>query len=61
MRSFAHDLGQARRLADEVLFLDEGRLLEHAPAAAFFAGPETAEARGFIAGELYTDERERGA
>ena len=28
-----HDLGQARRLADEVLFLHQGRLVEQAPAA----------------------------
>ncbi len=53
-----HDLGQARRLADEVLFLHGGRLLEHGPAEAFFAAPATAEARAFIAGELYTDGRE---
>jgi tungstate transport system ATP-binding protein len=32
-----HDLGQARRLADDVVFLHRGRLAEHAPAEAFFA------------------------
>jgi tungstate transport system ATP-binding protein len=47
-----HDLGQARRLADEILFLDRGRLLEQAPAAAFFAGPRSPAARRFLAGEL---------
>lgn len=47
-----HDLGQARRLADEILFLDRGRLLEQAPAAVFFAGPRTAAARRFLAGDL---------
>ncbi|WP_149539598.1 ATP-binding cassette domain-containing protein [Siccirubricoccus phaeus] len=47
-----HDLGQARRLAAEVLFLHQGRLLEQAPAEAFFAGPATAEARAFLRGEL---------
>jgi tungstate transport system ATP-binding protein len=47
-----HDLGQARRLADEVLFLHHGRLLEHAPAEQFFTEPRTAEARAFIRGEL---------
>ncbi len=46
------DLGQARRIADEILFLHRGRLLEHGPAERFFARPETAEARAFIAGEL---------
>jgi tungstate transport system ATP-binding protein len=47
-----HDLGQARRLAGRVLFLHKGRLLEDAPAQTFFAGPATAEARAFLAGDL---------
>ncbi len=47
-----HDLGQARRLAGEVLFLHRGRLREQSPAAAFFAGPATPEAAAFLRGEL---------
>ncbi len=47
-----HDLGQARRLADEILFMHQGRLLEKQPAEAFFDQPETAEAAAFIRGEL---------
>ena len=47
-----HDLGQARRLADEVLFLHDGRLLERGDAAAFLAGPQTAAAQAFVRGEL---------
>jgi len=47
-----HDLGQARRLADEVLFLHRGRLVEHAPAQEFFAGPRTEEGHAFLAGSL---------
>ena len=47
-----HHLGQARRLAEDVAFLHEGRLIEHRPAAAFFAGPERPEARAFLAGDL---------
>lgn len=47
-----HDLGQARRIADEVVFLHAGRLREHAPADAFFAGPRSAEAAAFLKGEL---------
>ncbi len=46
------DLGQARRLADEILFLHQGHLLERAPAEEFFTRPATAEARAFIAGDL---------
>lgn len=47
-----HDLGQARRLADDVLFLHHGRLVEQAPASDFFAGPKTAEASAFLEGSL---------
>ncbi|HEX7967438.1 MAG TPA: ATP-binding cassette domain-containing protein [Stellaceae bacterium] len=47
-----HDLGQARRLADEVVFLHRGRVLERAPASTFFAGPTSEAARAFLAGEL---------
>ena len=49
-----HDIGQARRLANEVLFLHQGRLLEHSPAADFFARPATTAAARFIRGELLT-------
>jgi tungstate transport system ATP-binding protein len=47
-----HDLGQARRLADEIVFLHRGRLLEQRPAAEFFARPATPEAAAFIEGRL---------
>ncbi len=47
-----HDLGQARRLAGEVLFLHQGRLIERGPAEAFFAAPRTPEAAAFIRGDL---------
>jgi tungstate transport system ATP-binding protein len=47
-----HDLGQARRLADEIVFLHRGRILEHAPAEKFFTAPASPEAAAFIRGEL---------
>lgn len=47
-----HDLGQARRLADEVVFLHNGRVLEQLDAEAFFAGPSTEEGRAYLAGTL---------
>jgi tungstate transport system ATP-binding protein len=46
------DLGQARRLADEILFLHEGKLLEHTPAEVFFKRPQSAAAQAFLNGEL---------
>lgn len=47
-----HNLGQARRLADEILFLYEGRLVERAPVGQFFSAPASPEAAAFIRGEL---------
>ncbi len=47
-----HDIAQARRLAADVMFLNHGRLLEHAPATEFFASPKDPVAAGFLAGEL---------
>ena len=47
-----HDLGEARRLAGEVVLLHRGRLVEAAAASRFFDAPQTLEARTFIAGEL---------
>ena len=47
-----HELGQARRLADEVLFLHWGRLVERSPADSFFTQPRTPEADAFVRGEL---------
>jgi tungstate transport system ATP-binding protein len=47
-----HDMGQARRLAGDIVFLAKGRLIEHAPAERFFVAPATPEARAFLAGDL---------
>lgn len=47
-----HNLGQATRLADDVVFMSAGRVWEHAPVRRFFTRPESAEARLFIQGEL---------
>ena len=47
-----HDLGQARRLADEILFLHRGRISERAEAQGFFAGPSSDPAQAFLEGRL---------
>jgi tungstate transport system ATP-binding protein len=49
-----HDLGQARRLANDIVFLHKGKLLEHTPAATFFDTPSTQQAAAFLRGELLT-------
>ena len=47
-----HNLGQARRLGDEVIYLHHGRIMERTPVEQFFARPSTPEAAAFIKGEL---------
>lgn len=47
-----HDHGQAQRLADEVLFLHRGRLLEQGPARRFFDTPAMPEVRAFLDGRI---------
>ena len=47
-----HNLGQARRLGDEILFLNQGRLVERAPADRFFNRPASPETEAFLKGEL---------
>jgi len=47
-----HDIGQARRLADDVVFLHHGRLIEAAPRDAFFDAPQSPEATAYLNGDL---------
>ena len=47
-----HDLGQARRLADDIIFMHQGRLIERAGAEEFFEHPRTPHAEAFLNGEL---------
>ena len=47
-----HDLGEARRLAGDVILLHRGTVLELARGEQFFARPASEAARRFIAGEL---------
>jgi tungstate transport system ATP-binding protein len=47
-----HDLGQAHRLASEIVLLHRGRIIERTRASEFFTAPRTEEGRRFLAGEL---------
>jgi len=47
-----HVLGFARRIADEIVFIHEGRVVERTPADRFFTRPQTGEAARFLKGEL---------
>ena len=50
-----HDMGQAKRHADEILFLHRGRLIERADRTTFFTQPATPEAEAFLRGDLPWD------
>ena len=46
-----HNLVQAKRLADDIIFLHAGRVTERTPAKEFFAIPRSPEAAAFLEGE----------
>ena len=47
-----HDIGQARRLADDVVFMYHGRVLEYSAAAGFFDAPSCPEAAAYLDGRI---------
>jgi len=48
----SHDMGQVQRLADEILFLHGGRLIEQTSVDRFFSQPKTREGKLFVEGNL---------
>lgn len=48
MAIVTHEMGFAREVADRVLFLDGGKLVEDAPPAEFFSSPKSQRARDFL-------------
>jgi len=44
----SHEMGFAKEVADEIIFMDEGRIVERATDKAFFEDPKTERARDFI-------------
>ncbi|MGI9045521.1 MAG: amino acid ABC transporter ATP-binding protein [Burkholderiales bacterium] len=48
MMVVTHEMGFARKVANRVVFMDQGRIVEDAPTAEFFAQPKTGRARLFL-------------
>src|SRR6266550_2207564 len=46
-----HNLAQAKRLADDIVFLHAGHIAERTSAASFFRSPHSAEAAAYLEGE----------
>ena len=49
-----HNLGQAKRLANEALFVSQGHLVEQGHASSLFSNPRTAAFRAYLEGEIFT-------
>ena len=47
-----HDLAQAKRVAEDVVFMYRGKVVENAPASSFFQNPETPVAQAYLDGEI---------
>ncbi len=54
-----HDLAQAQRVADDVIFLDNGNVAEHSSATTFFTQPASAAGHSYISGYLQTATEKR--
>jgi ABC-type polar amino acid transport system ATPase subunit len=48
MAVVTHEMGFAREAADEVVFMDGGRIVEVAPPDQFFRHPKSERARQFL-------------
>ena len=48
MLCVTHEMGFARRVADRVVFMDQGRVVEEAPPAVFFSAPRSERCRSFL-------------
>ena len=47
-----HNLGQARRIAEQIVFIDRGHIVEQTPVEEFFRKPQSEAARRFLAEEI---------
>jgi len=43
-----HEMGFARRVADRMIFMDRGEIIEEAPPDAFFSNPRSERTRAFL-------------
>lgn len=48
MAVVTHEMGFARKVADRIVFIDEGRLVEEAPTEAFFEKPKHDRTKRFL-------------
>jgi glutamate/aspartate transport system ATP-binding protein len=49
MMVVTHEMGFARKVADRIIFMDHGKIIEDAPTQQFFSAPSSERAREFLA------------
>jgi glutamate/aspartate transport system ATP-binding protein len=49
MMVVTHEMGFARKVADRIVFMDQGRIVEDSPKDEFFGAPRSERAREFLA------------
>lgn len=52
-----HDAAQAKRLSQEIVFLDGGTVIEQSASASFFSAPQSPAAQAFLSGQIYNPEQ----
>jgi len=60
MLCVTHEMGFARSVADRVVFMAEGRIVEEAPPEEFFANPKDEKTRNFLGQILVSHQAPRG-
>jgi tungstate transport system ATP-binding protein len=51
----SHQLAQVQRLAEYIIFIDQGEIKEKGPVCPFFSNPQTAAAKRYLHQELLSD------
>ena len=47
-----HDINQAKRIADDIIFIQKGKVLEHTETSIFFNKPQTSETAAYLDGKI---------
>ena len=47
-----HDIGQAKRIADDIIFINKGKIIEYTEASLFFQNPQTKETAAYLDGNI---------
>jgi ABC-type polar amino acid transport system ATPase subunit len=48
MLCVTHEMGFAKKVADTMIFMDQGEIIERSPPEQFFSNPETERCRQFL-------------